>query len=549
MKHNRFFIGDFNSDFCQNNDTYSGNILTPFLKVVKNKPESLALWANDLALSYGELWAAAAPIASCLNEIVQYQKIESIGIIADRSISSFVSIIASLAAGIPYVPIHYKYPLKRQISILERAECSVLVLDETNASVMKKLLPKITKSVFILWIGSENVDKNFEIPHWHRLVSVNATAGREPETGDTKAACLLFTSGSTGEPKGIRIKHSNIISYVNSIQKIFKPNETDRFSQIFDQTFDLSLHDMFVAWSTGASLFCIPDNERHAPGRFIKKHSLTFWFSTPSTIALMQSAKLLKANSFSTLRFSLFCGEPLSSELAENWMAAAPKSGLHNLYGPTEATIAITQTKITKKLLNNVDTTVPIGFPLSGQVAGLCNSRGDFIMVQHGSQGELVVAGNQVTEGYWRDKQSTKSKFISGPNGEETNNTKWYKTGDRVVFDREYGFLFLGRLDDQVKIMGHRVEISEIETVLRKVTKIPTVAVIVTPQKILRSPAIVAFVGKSKLSPAELKNLCRQFLPWYMIPQRIIEVNEWPLNSSSKTDKKALFKFVEESIG
>ena len=221
MKHTRIFIGDFNSDFCQNNDTHSENILTPFLKIVKNKPQSLALWANDLALSYGELWAASAPIASCLNEIVQYQKIESIGIIADRSISSFVSIIASLAAGIPYVPIHYKYPLKRQISILERAECSVLVLDKTNASVMEKLLPKITKSVFILWIGSENIDKNFAIPHWHRLVSVNTTAGREPKSSDTRAACLLFTSGSTGEPKGIRIKHSNIISYVNSIQKIY----------------------------------------------------------------------------------------------------------------------------------------------------------------------------------------------------------------------------------------------------------------------------------------------------------------------------------------
>ena len=221
MKHNRFFIGDFNSDSCQNSDTHSGNILTPFLKTVKNKPENLALWANDLALSYGELWAASWPIASCLNEIMQYQKVESISIIANRSISSFVSIIASLAAGIPYVPIHYKYPLKRQISILERAECSVLFLDETNASVMEKLLPKITKSVSILWIGSENIDKNFEIPHWHRLVSVNATAGREPETSDTRAACLLFTSGSTGEPKGIRIKHSNIISYVKSIQKIY----------------------------------------------------------------------------------------------------------------------------------------------------------------------------------------------------------------------------------------------------------------------------------------------------------------------------------------
>ena len=84
MKHNRFFIGDFNSDSCQNSDTHSGNILTPFLKTVKNKPENLALWANDLALSYGELWAASGPIASCLNEIVQYQKVESIGIIANR---------------------------------------------------------------------------------------------------------------------------------------------------------------------------------------------------------------------------------------------------------------------------------------------------------------------------------------------------------------------------------------------------------------------------------------------------------------------------------
>ena len=128
---------------------------------------------------------------------------------------------------------------------------------------------------------------------------------------------------------------------------------------------------MFVAWSSGGSLFCVPDND--APGRFINRHSLTFWFSTPSTIALMQSAKLLNANSFPTLRFSLFCGEPLSKELAKKWMITAPNSALENLYGPTETTIAITRIRITADLLGKIRNTVPIGLPFSGQIAGLCD--------------------------------------------------------------------------------------------------------------------------------------------------------------------------------
>lgn len=546
--HKRFYIGDYDPEFCRNSHINSGNILVPFLKTVESKPESLALWIDDIPLSYGELWAASVPVARCLTEILHHHRIESVGIIADRSITSFVSIIASLAAGIPYVPIHHKYPVKRQISILKQAECSVLILGPTSTSVIEKLLPKITNSVSILSISGDDIDKNIAVACQHRLIPVNAATGRQPKINDNRAACLLFTSGSTGEPKGISIRHSNIISYIKSIQKLYNPNESDRFSQIFDQTFDLSLHDMFVAWSTGASLFCIPDEERHAPGRFIKRHSLTFWFSTPSTIALMQSAKLLKINSFPTLRFSLFCGEPLHSELAENWMTAAPGSKLQNLYGPTEATIAITQTEITKQLLSDIDSIVPLGFPFSGQIAGLCNSKGEFISLEHGCEGELVVAGSQITEGYWRDEQATKAKYISGPNSEITNNTRWYKTGDRVVFDSEYGFLFLGRLDDQVKIRGHRVEISEIETVLRKASKSSTVAVFATPQTFTGSTAIIAFIGKSKFSPAELKKLCRQFLPSYMIPQRVIEVKEWPLNSSNKTDKRALFKLLKESI-
>ena len=119
-----------------------------------------------------------------------------------------------------------------------------------------------------------------------------------------------------------------------------------------------------------------------------------------------------------------------------------PNSALENLYGPTETMIAITRIRITADLLGKIRNTVPIGLPFSGQIAGLCDPDNKFIKIKHGSQGELALSGSQITEGYWRDEQSTEAKFTTGPNEKEINFTRWYKTGDRVVFDKEHGFIF-----------------------------------------------------------------------------------------------------------
>ena len=153
MTKDRFFIGDFTTGWHLESPEHCDNVLVPFLKVVKNRPKNLALWVDGVSLTYRELWKAAARIASSLQAITHDKKIQSIGIIADRSIMSFVSIIASLAAGIPYVPIHPKYPDKRQLSILERANCSILMADLANAGVIEKLLPKIGNPTSILWAG------------------------------------------------------------------------------------------------------------------------------------------------------------------------------------------------------------------------------------------------------------------------------------------------------------------------------------------------------------------------------------------------------------
>tara|TARA_B100001123_G_C15289636_1_gene1016988 strand:- start:1451 stop:2239 length:789 start_codon:yes stop_codon:yes gene_type:complete len=258
----------------------------------------------------------------------------------------------------------------------------------------------------------------------------------------------------------------------------------------------------------------------------------------------MESLKLLKPGSFPTLRLSLFCGEPLSVELAKSWMMAALNSKLVNLYGPTETTIAITEMTFTKELLKDMGSIVPIGLPFAGQVAGICNSRGEFLPLLDGSQGELMLSGDQVTMGYWRDKVSTRAKFLNRPNNRSGNN-KWFRTGDRVVYHNQFGFQFLGRLDDQIKIRGHRVEISEIEGVLRKITASSAVAVIPWPQNPTSVNGVVAFIMGAQLSGEEIKKLCRRFLPLYMVPQKVILLRTWPTNSSSKTDKKALLKILE----
>src|SRR5262249_22796202 len=145
------------------------------------------------------------------------------------------------------------------------------------------------------------------------------------EPGDPwDGAYLLFTSGSTGAPKGVLVSHRNVTTYLRSVAARYTPNPEDRFTQLFDLTFDLSVHDMFLCWGAGAALYCPPESAKMAPREFVRRHELTVWFSTPSTAAFMLRARMLRPGDFPSLRWSLFCGEPLPKRVAEAFAAAAP---------------------------------------------------------------------------------------------------------------------------------------------------------------------------------------------------------------------------------
>jgi non-ribosomal peptide synthetase component F len=300
-------------------------------------------------------------------------------------------------------------------------------------------------------------------------------------------------------------------------------------TQLFDQTFDLSVHDMFACWGSGATLYCPSDSARRIPHQFVRRHELSCWFSTPSTIALLGRLRMLRPDDFPTLRLSLFCGEPLPKRLAGEWLKAAPRSVVENLYGPTETTIAITAFRVPRDLAGLPDI-VPIGTALPGQMA--------VVDAPQGEPGELALGGSQVTAGYWRQDALTEQRFKTRAGH------RWYLTGDRAVFDGAT-LHFLGRLDRQVKIAGHRVELQEIESVLREAAGCDSVAALAWPiDSDGLAQGVVGVVTEESAPDAAMTALLRQRLAPYMVPARFLRLAEWPLNTNGKTDYTLLQTLV-----
>jgi len=348
-------------------------------------------------------------------------------------------------------------------------------------------------------------------------------------------AYLLFTSGSSGKPKGVLISNGNALDYIRNTSRRYRPGPDDRFSQLFDFSFDLSVHDMFLAWSAGACLYCAPESVIGLSD-FIRRRRITFWFSVPSTAAFMRRLRMLKPGSFPSLRWSLFCGEALPMRLAADWQEAAPNSIVENLYGPTEATVAFTAYRLPKARRPELDAlpTVPIGMPLSGQRVMIVDSSGE--PLREGEAGELCLGGSQVAAGYWQAPDQTAACF-QPPKCAEAEGIRWYRTGDRAVVSSDHGLIFLGRIDRQAKIRGHRVDLLEVENAMRLAAWTDTVAAVPWPVgDDGLALGLVGFVAGSQKIPEKIIDACRDSLPYYMVPNQIRSVTDWPLNANGKTD-------------
>lgn len=505
-----------------------------FLKSAKEFPNNYALYLENKYYTYRQLDIESKKISSILIEGLIHRP-KKVGLLAGVSKINYISILGILRTGSTYVPLNPKYGIERIITIIEESELDSLIVDEESIDVFNDLYPKLKNKPFIVLpeiINKKCVDKRNE--SYYEKITLNNDENYK------KFAYLLFTSGSTGKPKGVPITHENVNHFLDINLKRYKITPNDRISQFFDRTFDLSIFDIFLAWGSGACLYPLKDTDILLPWKFIEKNKITVWFSVPSIITLMKRINLNNKIKLTSLRWSLFCGEALPSKSAEFWSELAPNSIIENLYGPTELTIACSVYRWNNNGSNqkNSNGIVPIGKIYDGL---------DYILIDRNNnvskfEGELCVTGPQMFHGYL-DPQFNKDSFFCHKSS--STNIKYYRTGDLVQISDSGDLMFKGRIDNQVKVKGYRVELSEVEAVIRGLDCVVDVVVLHNKGIIdCLDDYLVAFVISDKSHLELINNYIKERLPRYMLPKRIFMLDKFPLNVNGKVDRKQLLKFL-----
>ncbi|MFD8143204.1 AMP-binding protein [Streptomyces sp. NPDC059708] len=462
---------------------------------------------------------------------------KAVGIVAGRSLTSYVAILASLYAGLPAVPLLADFPAGKIASMLAAAEVSALIVDEEGAALLgadrgglpAELSALAGLPVLAPHLAAEDTGTLAALG----LVPVRtgpASALPAPRSAAPEdVAYVLFTSGSTGRPKGVRLTHGNMAHYFALMDSWYDFTAADVFSQAANLNWDSAVSDLWCAWAVGAPLVSVsPHAYRDLPG-FVAEHGITVWFSAPSVISLSRRTGRLVPGSMPSLRWTYFGGEALQFQDTDAWQRAAPNSAVINVYGPTEMTITThrhrwSPEESTRLGVNGV---VPLGLLHDGHAELLLDEHGE----DAGDEGELWLAGPQLSAGYL-DPEDGRGKYL------ERDGVRWYRTGDRVRRLAGGELVYLGRTDSQVQVQGYRVELAEVEHALRDASPVTGAVVVGVP--VANSTELVTFYLGEQRSPQEFHRDLAGVLPAQLIPRHYHRLDEFPLNTNKKTDRLAL---------
>ena len=493
------------------------NVLSPILDSIERFPERNAFCIKGEHYTYTQFGECISKVRFALQK--SNFKNANVGLVINDDLQTYATIIALWLEGDSYVPLHPNWPLERCIDICNQVELD-LVVDSS----------KVTRYESINVVNTNSLDCS--------------DANLIPKKGvdEDNLAYILFTSGSTGKPKGVMLTRRNIGAFMDSFWKTgININETDRCLQAFDLTFDVSVQSYLVALTRGACVYTIPNGKIKYlyAASLIDEHKLTFGAMAPSMLRYLQpyfeelDAKSLKA--------CILTAEACPLNLMEEWYKCAINTELYDFYGPTECTIYCTYYKLNKggknKTLNGI---ISIGKPLANCVGLILDENGDELPT--GEKGELCIAGDQVTKGYWNNPEKNESSFffkeIDGVN------MRFYHTGDLCYKDADGDIMYSGRLDHQAKIQGFRVEMGEIEYHAREFLGGTNVVCLAFENKDALTE-IAMFIEKEEFDTQELISYMRTKMPGYMIPTRLYYVPVFELNSNDKVDKNKLRALIK----
>ncbi|HVR95631.1 MAG TPA: amino acid adenylation domain-containing protein, partial [Thermoanaerobaculia bacterium] len=450
-------------------------------------PDAVAAVFDDLTVTYGELDRRAGGLAARLGDLGVGAD-DKVGILLPRSIGLAVAILGVLKAGGAWVPLDPAHPEERRALTLRDAGARVLVTEEMLES------PR-------------------DAPR-----GVSTLGG-----GDRDAlAYVIYTSGSTGTPNGVMVTHRNAVDRLRAAREMFAVTPESRVVQVLSPGFDASVMEFFLALAHGACLCFVPDEERltpHALAATLERHGATVAVLTPAVLSLWPEERLGVLGALSV------GGEPFPADLAARW---APGRRVLNVYGPTEATIFASSERV------HGDEAPPIGRPAANTRIYVLDRA--LHPVPAGVAGEIAVGGVGVARGYLGNPDKTAERFIPDP-WSGAPGARLYRTGDLARLLPDGRLEFLGRIDDQVKVRGFRIEPGEVEAALRLHPSVMDAAVLVRDKELVGYVVLAEETGLASLRP-----FLEGRLPVYMVPSRLVALPALPVTPNGKVDRRALSK-------
>jgi amino acid adenylation domain-containing protein len=506
-------------------------------------PAQVAIEERARRVTYAELADVMKRLAALLKSHGAGRN-ERVVMLCNNGVDAICAIAGILRSDACYVPLNPEFPPARLASVVEDAAPRAIITQRAHWPLVEELLglvPAASRPPAVVTMDADAAEARAALPGLaaalpgRDTLAETSPLSRPGECAPADLAYIMYTSGTTGKSKGVMISHRAMKSFAYWLVAAAGLRPEDRVSSYSNLSFDLSVQDIFCSFLAGATVIpFVSLGERAMPGRVIKERNITVWYSVPSVLGFFRRQKdFAPQGNLSSLRLAMFCGEPMLPDLAGALAAAYPEIPVYNLYGPTEATVACTWYEVPPDIAEY--TVTPAGKVCPGMEIALLSPEGNLI-AEPDRTGEMLLGGAQLAEGYWRRPDLTSAAFIM------IDGKRWYRTGDIGKFDEERNICCLGRADTQIKYMGYRIELGDIEAALATHASVNEAAVIYAENP---EPALAAFVSPLNRFEADSEKILREHaaaaLPGYMIPQFFsLMPDGLPKNDNGKTDRRAL---------
>ena len=488
----------------------------------KNKSKT-AIIEEDNKITYSELLTKSKRVGSYLCD--QINQRESLGIFMEKGINAIISFFGTVYAGGFYILLNPELPKVRLEKIVSISKIKTILTDEKNYNFIKDIFKNL------------NILKIEEILPTE--LNENKLSLIRNSALDIDPLYANFTSGSTGEPKGVVVSHRSVIDFINVFTKQFNINNSDIIANQAPFDFDVSVKDIYSSIFTGSTLLIVPKKLFSAPTKlldYICDYKATTLIWAVSALCLVTTFHGFDYRVPNSVNKVLFSGEVMPIKHIKQWIEKLPNSLFVNLYGPTEITCNCTYHVVNKNL--NYESQIPIGRAFDNEEVFLLDNDNNLIYNKN-MIGEICVKGTALSLGYYNNLEQTNISFIQNPLNSSYIDLI-YKTGDLGYIGNDNELYFSGRKDFQIKHMGHRIELEEIESEINKIEKIERACCIYNHE---RNKLCAFYIGE--ISKIELREKLTKIFPIFMIPNVLTQIDVFPLNKNGKIDRKQLLLNLE----